>query len=121
MPPTIQALLAARLDRLTPAERGAIERASICGKEFWREEVAELTPDGERDRLGSVLLSLVRKELIRPHRSTARPDDAFRFAHALIRDAAYAGMPKRSRALLHETFAGWLETTRAEYAVEIEE
>src|SRR5205814_1020615 len=43
------------------------------------------------------------------------------FAHALIRDAAYAGMPKRSRALLHETFAGWLETTRAEYAVEIEE
>jgi class 3 adenylate cyclase/tetratricopeptide (TPR) repeat protein len=114
MPPTIQALLAARLDRLFPLERRAIERAAVAGKEFWRDAIVELSPDTEKGEVGRILLSLHRKDLIRPHRSTARPDDAFRFAHVLIRDAAYAGIPKEARAHLHERFAMWLEANADE-------
>ena len=55
------------------------------------------------------LLSLVRKELIRPERSTRPQDEAFRFRHLLIRDAAYDSLPKETRAELHERFAAWLE------------
>lgn len=109
IPPTIQALLAARLDRLTLEERSVIERASVCGKEFWHDAVIALTPESERAAIGAALMSLVRKDLIRPHRAIARADDAFRFSHALIRDAAYVGIPKEVRATLHETFAHWLE------------
>ena len=109
IPPTIQALLAARLDRLTVDERGVIERASVCGKEFWRGALIELTAEGDRAEIFAPLMSLVRKDLIRPHRSSGRADDAFRFSHALIRDAAYAGIPKETRATLHEAFARWLD------------
>jgi class 3 adenylate cyclase/tetratricopeptide (TPR) repeat protein len=116
IPPTIQALLAARLDRLTADERAVIECAAVCGKEFWRESVVELADERRRERVGPLLLSLVRKDLVRPHRSAARPDDAFRFGHVLIRDAAYAAMPKETRAGLHERFAEWL--TAAEPGLE---
>jgi class 3 adenylate cyclase/tetratricopeptide (TPR) repeat protein len=121
IPPTIQALLAARLDRLTAAERAVVDRAAVCGKEFWRDALAELTGAEERAQLGTVLMSLVRKDLIRPHRSSARPDDAFRFGHVLIRDAAYAAIPKETRAVLHERFADWVEATAGERALELEE
>ena len=121
IPPTIQALLAARLDRLSSSERGAIERASVCGKEFWRDAVVALSPTEERPDVGRTLMSLVRKELIRPHRSTARPDDAFRFVHVLIRDAAHAAMPKERRAELHEEFADWLRPNAGEHVLELEE
>ncbi len=66
LPPTIQALLAARLDRLAPLERSVLERAAVVGKEFWPRAVAELSPEEERGEVGSVLLALVRKELVRP-------------------------------------------------------
>jgi tetratricopeptide (TPR) repeat protein len=64
----------------------------------------------------AALPPLVRKELIRPHRSLLFPtEDAFRFRHLLIRDAAYDGMPKELRAELHERFARWLDQHRSEY------
>ena len=109
VPPTIQALLAARLDGLEPLERSVLERAAIVGKEFWRGAVLELSPGAERSGVSTVLLSLVRKELVRPDQSTVVGDDGFRFRHALIRDAAYAAMPKSIRGVLHEQFAAWLE------------
>jgi len=109
IPPTIQALLAARLDRLQPFERTVLERAAVVGKEFWRGAVADISPAEERAEVASALLSLVRKELVRPERSAFLGDDGFRFRHALIRDAAYAAIPKSTRAGLHERFASWLE------------
>jgi len=105
LPPSIQALLAARLDRLEPEERAVLECAAVVGKEFWRSAVAELS---SKD-VASTLLSLTRKELVRPEQSAFLGDDGFRFRHALIRDAAYAEIPKRTRAELHEAFADWLE------------
>jgi class 3 adenylate cyclase/tetratricopeptide (TPR) repeat protein len=114
VPPTIQALLAARLDRLATGERDAIERASVVGKEFWRRAIAELSL--EPATVAPALQALVRKELVRPHRPSTFPrEDAFRFRHLLIKDAAYAGLPKELRAELHERFARWLETERSEY------
>jgi tetratricopeptide (TPR) repeat protein len=110
VPPTIQALLATRLEQLPTVERVAAERAAVVGKEFWTTALVEL--GGE----SSALPPLVRKELIRPHQSLLFPtDDAFRFRHLLIRDAAYDGMPKELRAELHERFARWLEQNRSEY------
>ena len=69
IPPSIHALLAARLDRLAPEERAVIERASVIGKEFWRGAVAELTGDVDRGSVGASLMTLARKEFIEPARS----------------------------------------------------
>ena len=109
LPPTVQALLAARLDSLEPAERAVLERASVVGRDFSRAEVAELSPDDEQSSLAATLLSLVRKELVQPAATLHAGDDGFRFRHALIRDAAYAELPKRLASELHERFADWLE------------
>jgi class 3 adenylate cyclase/tetratricopeptide (TPR) repeat protein len=108
IPPTIHALLTARLDRLDQQERAVIERASVVGRQFWWGAVAELSPDEQRGGLGGRLQSLTRKELIRPDRSDLSEEDTFQFAHILIRDAAYRGIPKAIRADLHERFADWV-------------
>jgi class 3 adenylate cyclase/tetratricopeptide (TPR) repeat protein len=121
VPPTIQALLSARLDRLQPAERAVVERASVEGKVFHRGAVAELAPTEVRNDVGGHLQSLVRKELLRPDQSAFVGDDAFRFRHLLIRDAAYEAMPKELRAELHERFASWLERVAGERVLEYEE
>jgi class 3 adenylate cyclase/tetratricopeptide (TPR) repeat protein len=121
VPPTIQALLAARLDRLEPEERAVIERASVVGREFWRGAVRDLAPPDLRDSVGRHLMALVRKELIRPDTSSFEREDAFRFRHVLICDAAYDGMPKELRAELHERFAEWLEQHEGEREGELEE
>ena len=109
VPPTIHALLAARLDRLGRDERAVIERGSVEGKVFHRGAVAELSTEQLRESVWTHLQTLVRKELIRPDRTDLPGEDAFRFRHLLIRDAAYEAMPKELRAELHERFADWLD------------
>jgi class 3 adenylate cyclase/tetratricopeptide (TPR) repeat protein len=121
IPPTISALLAARLDRLAQQERTVIERASVVGKTFYRTAVAELSPAELRPEVASNLMALVRKELIRPDRSGFISDDAFRFRHLLIRDAAYDAMPRRERAALHEQLADWLEAAAVGRVGQIDE
>jgi class 3 adenylate cyclase/tetratricopeptide (TPR) repeat protein len=108
VPPTIQALLAARLDQLDPAERAVLERGSIEGRVFHRGAVEALAPDDAA--VATRLTSLVRKELVRPDKPVFSGDDAFRFRHLLIRDAAYDALAKSTRAELHTRFASWLET-----------
>jgi class 3 adenylate cyclase/tetratricopeptide (TPR) repeat protein len=121
LPPSIQALLAERLDRLSAPERSVIEHAAVIGKEFVRGEIGELCPAELRPSLGPLLMELVRKELIRPDKRAGPSDDGFRFWHVLIRDAAYEGMPKELRAELHEQYAAMLESSFGERVTEIEE
>jgi class 3 adenylate cyclase/tetratricopeptide (TPR) repeat protein len=111
VPSTIQALLAARLDALPDEERMVLEHASVVGLDFEWAALAELAPDRKRPP-GARLAALVRKELIRPHEAI---EDAFRFRHMLIRDAAYERLPKEFRSELHERFAGWLEDRGEEF------
>jgi class 3 adenylate cyclase/tetratricopeptide (TPR) repeat protein len=121
IPPTIQTLLSARLERLGEEERAVIERASVIGRVFWWGAVSELAPEELRPRVGSHLQSLIRKELIRPDLSELRGEDAFRFTHILVRDAAYQGIPKATRADLHERFADWIVDRSQDRAGEYEE
>ncbi len=121
VPPTIQLLLAARLDRLDAEDRAVIERGAIEGKVFHAGAVTTLTPEDLRPQVRTRLLALARKELIRPDRADFAGEDAFRFRHLLIRDAAYRAMPKEQRAELHQRFAEWLERAAGERLAEYEE
>ena len=121
VPPTIQALLAARLDGLPNKERAVLERGSVEGQIFHRAAVAALGPADQRDSVSDDLRALSRKELVRPDRPDLLGDDAFRFRHLLIRDAAYAAMPKQARADLHSQFADWLVRAAGEHLTEYEE
>ena len=120
VPPTIQALLAARLDQLTSHERAAIQHAAVCGKQFHVGAVAALL-DADGQQVRPTLMGLVRRDLIRPDRSMLAGEDAFRFRHQLIRDAAYEAAPKALRAELHERFASWLEAVGEARVEEFEE
>ena len=109
VPPTIRALLAARLDRLPGTDRTVLERAAVAGQVFHAGAVAELVPSDAVEGVASSLTALVRRDFIRPDQSAIPGEDAFRFRHTLIRDAAYDALPKSTRASLHEEMAGWLE------------
>ena len=103
LPSSIQAVLAARLARLEPGERALLEDASVQGRSFFVD--AELVPEATAARL----VALAQRQLIRPQRSELPGRDAFRFGHALIREAAYRNLPRRRRAALHEAVARWLD------------
>ena len=118
VPPTLRALLAARLDQLDAAERRVLERGAVEGEIFHRGAVQALAP--EETQVTPRLAALVRRELIRPDTAQFPGEDGFRFRHLLIRDAAYDALPKSSRAELHERFAGWLEQ-RGDELVELDE
>ena len=121
VPPTIQALLAARLDRLSADERAVIQRAAVAGKQFHLGALtAMFDGDGIADVRGTVM-SLVRRDLIWPDRSLLIGEDAFRFRHLLIRDAAYEAAPKAVRAALHERYAAWIVDVAGDRVEEQEE
>ena len=115
VPPTLRALLAARLDQLETAERSVLERGAVEGEIFHRGAVQALAP--EETQVTPRLAALVRKQLIRPDRALLAGEDGFRFRHLLLRDAAYDALPKAMRADLHQRFASWLE----EHATELVE
>ncbi len=106
IPHTVQAMIAARIDRLSLSERTVLRRASVAGRVFWSGAIDEL---GDTELEGGELPALVARDfLIREPRSTISGEEAYRFKHVLIRDVAYAGLSKSSRALLHRQMAHWL-------------
>jgi class 3 adenylate cyclase len=107
VPPTLRALLTARLDQVDASERRVLERGAVEGEIFHRGAVQALAPD--EPQVTARLASLVRRELVRPDRAQVPGEDGFRFRHLLIRDAAYDALPKSERAQLHAQFADWLE------------
>jgi class 3 adenylate cyclase/tetratricopeptide (TPR) repeat protein len=121
VPATIQALLVARLDHLPSEQRAVLVRAAVEGRLFHRGAVSALLPEDDRDGLPGRLLTLARKAFVRPDESLFPGDEAFRFAHALVRDAAYEATTKEVRADLHERFVAWLEENAGERLSELEE
>jgi DNA-binding SARP family transcriptional activator/tetratricopeptide (TPR) repeat protein len=109
LPPTIQALLAARLERLGPGERAVLARAAVLGMSFAVPAIAELLPEEARAPLGRHLQALVAKGLVEARRLNTTAEQEFRFRHVLVQQAAYRSVPKLLRADLHERFARWLE------------
>jgi class 3 adenylate cyclase/tetratricopeptide (TPR) repeat protein len=118
IPPTIQALLSARLDRLPLDQLQLVGAASVVGNEFWPRAVAALA--AKVDEMDSALSSLERKELIQSDGTTLTGEAGFAFRHALIRDAAYGSLTKQARAELHERFANWMEVDQRERLAELE-
>jgi class 3 adenylate cyclase/tetratricopeptide (TPR) repeat protein len=109
VPPSIQALLAARLDLLAREERAVIEPASVIGVSFAEAAVTELAPEPVRTKVPDHLSSMTRKQLVR-HTPVPNPEElGYRFQHILIRDAAYNGLLKRARATFHERFVEWAD------------
>jgi tetratricopeptide (TPR) repeat protein len=103
LPPSIDAVIAARLDRLDPAERALLGRASVVGRVFSRAAVQHITPRDQLGQFAGALQSLAERRLIR------RARGGLRFQHGLVRDAAYAAVPMLERAELHELLADWLD------------
>jgi class 3 adenylate cyclase/tetratricopeptide (TPR) repeat protein len=108
IPPTIDALLAARLDRLETRHRTLLEGGAVEGQLFHLSAVIALTPE-TAERAAPLLDDLIRRELVRPGTPSFIDESAYRFRHVLIRDAAYRSLPKRTRGELHERYAHWLE------------
>ena len=118
IPDTLQAMIAARIDRLPRNEKRVLQRASVIGRIFWEGAVAHLMD--ELDELAPVLDGLLQRDfVIRESRSSISGERAFRFKHVLIRDVAYAGLAKAARAELHQLVSDWLEETAGEELVEI--
>jgi tetratricopeptide (TPR) repeat protein len=118
VPPTLRALLTARLDQLDEPERSVLERGAVEGELFHRGTVQALA--SEETEVTPRLASLVRRGLVRPDQPMLPRDDAYRFRHLLIRDAAYDALPKTTRADLHRRFAAWLEA-QGQSLVELDE
>jgi tetratricopeptide (TPR) repeat protein len=120
-PQSIQALLRARLERLTRDEQLEMELGAVIGRVFWRSAVAELAQEAVGAAAGSHLLALVQRDLLSPAMSDFVGDDAYSFRHILVRDTAYAALPKTTRAEAHERFSIWLERAAGARAREYDE
>jgi hypothetical protein len=108
-PPTIQALVAARLDRLEGRDRDVLERAAVVGQAFEQDTVAELSPPDARAQVPERLGRLVRREFLRTAPARLPAGAGYQFRHLLVRDAVYRSVPKQVRADPHERLAGLLE------------
>ena len=106
VPPTVEAVLASRVDRLSPEVRDTLQRASVAGRELTRGIAVALSEPGAP--VDAALLELTRRGLLHSE-LTEGPDDAYSIHHALLRDVAYGSLPKAVRAVLHERAAAWLD------------
>ena len=120
VPPTIQALLEARLDKLTQTERLTVEPAAVIGLEFQQPALSTLAPESLRAELANHLDALSRKQFVRATAS-GRNDGVYRFHHHLVRETVYNGLLKRSRAQLHLEFVRWADKLYPDRALEFEE
>ena len=107
VPDTVHAVLAARIDALPPFEKRVLQEAAVVGRSFWDEPIARAVKDAS---LGEALLALETRGLIfaRPTSSLAGEVE-FMFKHALVRDVAYASLPRARRARAHGDVGLWIE------------
>jgi class 3 adenylate cyclase/tetratricopeptide (TPR) repeat protein len=121
VPPSILALLAARLDRLAQPERAVLEPAAVAGLTFPRTAVTELVTEGDREHVPERLSSVERRRFIRAHTAVMGDPNSYQFEHILVRDAVYRRLLKRTRAQMHERFVAWADRVNGERAPEYAE
>ena len=108
-PDTVQALVAARLDMLPAGGKALVQDAAVAGRVFWSGALAALAGTAE-EAVRAGLAELEAKELVRPvEPSSVEGQTEYAFSHALVRDVAYAQIPRAGRARRHRAVAGWLE------------
>jgi len=114
IPDSLQALVAARLDRLPLSTKRVLCRAAVVGKWFSHAAMAAMAQPGDGE-LDDDLDRLVATGLIErlPER-LAGGQERFAFHHALFRDVAYGILPKAGRSELHRRLADWLASTPGE-------
>jgi tetratricopeptide (TPR) repeat protein len=118
IPDTLQALIAARIDRLAPDAKALLQRAAVIGRTFWEGALERLSP--ELESLDEPLEDLrLREFVLDEERSSIRGETAYKFKHVLIREVAYSGLSKSARAEHHARFAGWLKERAGEELLEI--
>jgi class 3 adenylate cyclase len=109
LPETVQGIIAARLDTLTPEDKRLVQDAAVLGKVGWLGALAALA-DAEPATLEARLHTLERRELLRrERRSAVAGERQYAFRHVLVRDVAYAQLPRAARADKHQRVARWLE------------
>ena len=121
VPPTILALLAARLDRLAQPERAVLEPAAVAGLTFPRAAVSELVADADRERVPERLAAVERRRFIHSYTPIMGDPNSYQFEHILVRDAVYRRLLKRTRAQMHERFVAWADRVNGERAGEYAE
>ena len=118
IPDTLQALIAARIDRLPAPAKAILQRAAVIGRIFWEDAVLRLSPD--LDSIEQPLEDLLLRDFVLTEpRSSIRAENAYRFKHVLIREVAYSGLSKSARAEHHKAFAGWLKERAGDELLEI--
>ena len=109
VPVSVQGVVAARLDALDPGIKSILQDAAVTGEEFWPDALAAIEPH-DPDTLRVALDVLVSRELIEPVAGTHLAGrDEYRFRQTIVREVAYASLPKRARAAKHAAVAEWLE------------
>jgi predicted ATPase len=109
-PETLQAIVSARIDALSPGEKVLVQTGAVLGKVFWTDALAAVAGE-EAARLAEALHALERKEFFRrERRSAVVGEQQYAFLHVLIRDAAYAQQTRAERAEKHRRAAEWLES-----------
>ncbi|MDX6369472.1 MAG: hypothetical protein QOG93_974 [Gaiellaceae bacterium] len=118
LPDSVQGLISARLDSLTRAEKELLQGAAVIGKVFWP---GALTADRDASAFRDALRGLERKEFVRrERRSSVEGELQYAFRHVLVRDVAYAQIPRATRAERHEQVAEWIEQhVRSDDAAEL--
>jgi class 3 adenylate cyclase/tetratricopeptide (TPR) repeat protein len=120
IPDTLQALIGARIDRLPAGQKIVLQRGSVIGRVFWAGAINHLSPEYDADDLEDILDELLLRDMVtREQRSTITGEAAYRFKHVLIREVAYGGLSKSSRAEYHTRFAEWLRQKADKELLEI--
>lgn len=119
IPDTVQGVILARIDLLSPAEKRVLQRAAVVGRVFWSGAIRRLTAE---DDLDGILTTLCRRELCSEHLSSSMADDVeYSFKHVLVRDVAYESLPRSERAAAHAEAAAWIEEASGERVVDVAE
>ena len=116
IPDTVQALIAARIDRLPAESKAVLQRASVIGRTFWGGAISHLAQHDVYDPLNDLLL---RDMIVGESRSSISGESAYRFKHVLIRDVAYSSLSKSRRADYHALFSEWLKERAGDELLEI--